>query len=86
VPSNQSTFSGCARFLQFHDRSAIDSVAIKFKCCHSPRDELYATRFQSLDDVADDFLSGAWAIDAACFCVPRPIRGRRESPDQRCVD
>jgi Glucokinase len=40
----------------------------------SLRDRLYATRdFKSLEDVARDFLSGASAIDAACFGVPGPI-------------
>jgi hypothetical protein len=74
--------------LEFHYRSAIDIVAIKFKCCQtyyggslvSLRDQLYATRFQSPEDVAHDFLSGAWAIDAACFRVPRPIAGGVSHP------
>ena len=40
------------------------------------REKLYATRdFKTLEEVAGDFLSGAWAIDAACFGVPGPIIG-----------
>src|SRR5260370_26721567 len=40
------------------------------------REKLYATRdFKTLEEVASDFLSGAWAIDAACFGVPGPIIG-----------
>jgi glucokinase len=40
------------------------------------RDKLYATReFNTLEEVARDFLSGAWAIDAACFGVPGPVIG-----------
>jgi glucokinase len=40
------------------------------------RDRLYATReFKTLEEVARDFLSGAWAIDAACFGVPGPVIG-----------
>lgn len=40
------------------------------------RDKLYVTRdFKTLEEVAHDFLSGAWAIDAACFGVPGPIIG-----------
>jgi len=40
------------------------------------RDKLYATReFKTLEEVARDFLSGAWAIDAACFGVPGPVIG-----------
>src|ERR1700682_97171 len=42
----------------------------------SLRDKLYATReFKTLEEVARDFLSGAWAIDAACFGVPGPVIG-----------
>ncbi|MGZ6211374.1 MAG: glucokinase, partial [Candidatus Binataceae bacterium] len=37
------------------------------------REKHYATRdFKTLEEVAGDFLSGAWAIDAACFGVPGP--------------
>src|SRR5258707_13302510 len=40
------------------------------------REKHYATRdFKTLEEVAGDFLSGAWAIDAACFGVPGPIIG-----------
>jgi glucokinase len=40
------------------------------------RDKLYATReFKTLEEVARHFLSGAWAIDAACFGVPGPVIG-----------
>jgi glucokinase len=40
------------------------------------RDKRYATRdFKTLEEVAIDFLSGASAIDAACFGVPGPIIG-----------
>jgi len=40
------------------------------------REKHYATRdFKTLEEVASDFLSGAWAIDAACFGVPGPIIG-----------
>ncbi|HVB82966.1 MAG TPA: glucokinase [Candidatus Binataceae bacterium] len=40
------------------------------------REKLYATRdFKTLEEVASDFLSGAWAIDAACFGVPGPVIG-----------
>ncbi len=40
------------------------------------REKLYTTRdFKTLEEVASDFLSGAWAIDAACFGVPGPIIG-----------
>jgi glucokinase len=40
------------------------------------RKKLYATRdFKTLEEVASDFLSGAPAIDAACFGVPGPIIG-----------
>jgi glucokinase len=40
------------------------------------REKLYATRdFKTLEEVASDFLSGAPAIDAACFGVPGPIIG-----------
>lgn len=40
------------------------------------RQQHYATRdFKTLEEVAGDFLNGAWAIDAACFGVPGPIIG-----------
>jgi len=40
------------------------------------REKHYVTRdFKTLEEVASDFLSGAWAIDAACFGVPGPIIG-----------
>lgn len=40
------------------------------------REKLYATGdFKTLEEVASDFLSGAWAIDGACFGVPGPIIG-----------
>jgi glucokinase len=40
------------------------------------REKHYVTRdFKTLEEVAGDFLSGAWAIDAACFGVPGPIIG-----------
>jgi glucokinase len=40
------------------------------------REKHYVTRdFKTLEEIASDFLSGAWAIDAACFGVPGPIIG-----------
>ena len=51
------------------------------------REKLYATRdFKTLEEVASDFLSGAWAIDAACFGVPGTDHRRRQSRNQRSVD
>ncbi len=61
--------------------SPASRVDRRFRCATS------STRrdFKSLEDVARDFLSGARAIDAACFYVPTPI-ARRESSDPRCMD
>jgi glucokinase len=40
------------------------------------RDNVYATRkFETLEEVVLDFLSGALPIDAACFGVPGPVIG-----------
>jgi glucokinase len=40
------------------------------------REKLYTTRdFKALEEVTRDFLTGASAIDAACFGVPGPIIG-----------
>jgi hypothetical protein len=48
----------------------------RFRCAtNSTRRDL-----KRLEDVAHDFLSGAWAIYAACFWVPRPIAGGVSHP------
>jgi glucokinase len=56
--------------------SPASRVDRRFRCATS------STRcdFKSLEDVAHDFLSGARAIDAACFYVPTPIAGGVSHP------